>query len=65
MSSIAHDQGSNIRQATDLLHTKKVRTGVNCSVYILQFWCIADDFKNNTSIDRALDAVSPQHIGNS
>ena len=56
VSSIVHDQGSNMRCATDLLQIEKGWTGVNCSAHILQL-CIADGFKNNTSIDRALGAA--------
>ena len=43
VSSIVHDQGSNMRQATDLLQIEKGWTGVNCS-HILQL-CIGDGFK--------------------
>ena len=52
VSSIVHDQGSNMRRATNLLQIEKGWTGVNCSAHILQL-CIGDGFKNNASIDRA------------
>ena len=56
VSSIVHDQGSNMRRATDLLQIEKGWTEVNCSAHILQL-CIADGFKNNTSIERAIGAA--------
>ena len=56
VSSIVHDQGSNMRRATDLLQIEKGWTRVNCSAHILQL-CIGDGFKNNASIDRALGAA--------
>ena len=56
VSSIVHDQGSNMRRATNLLQIEKGWTGVNCSAHILQL-CIGDGFKNNASIDRALGAA--------
>ena len=56
VSSIAHDQGSNMRWATNLLQIEKGWTGVNCSAHILQL-CIGDGFKNNASIDRVLGAA--------
>ena len=45
-----------MRRATDLLQIEKGWTEVSCLTHILQL-CIADDFKNNTSIDRALCAA--------
>ena len=56
VSSIVHDQGSNMRRATALLQSEKGWTGVNCSAHILQL-CISDGFKNNASIDRAIGAA--------
>ena len=39
VSSIVHDQRSNLRRASDLLQIEKGWTGVNCSTHILQL-CI-------------------------
>ena len=46
-----------MRRATDLLQIENRWTGVNCSAHIILQLCIADGFKNNTSIDRALGAA--------
>ena len=56
VSSIVHDQGSNMRRATNLLQIERGWTGVNCSAHILQL-CIGDGFKNSAFIDRALGAA--------
>ena len=53
---IVHDQGSNMRQANDLLRIEKGWAGVNCSAHILKL-CISDGSRNNASIDRALGAA--------
>ena len=56
VSSIVHNQESNMRRATNLLQVEQGWAGVNCSAHILQL-CINDGFKNNASIDRALGAA--------
>ena len=56
VSSIVHDQGSNMRQATDMFKTEKGWARVNRLAHILQL-CISDGFKNNASIDIALCAA--------
>ena len=45
-----------MRRTTDLLQIEKGWAGMNYSAHILQI-CISDGFKNNASIDRALDAA--------
>ena len=56
MSSIVHDQGYNMRQASDILFNEKGWISVCCSAHMLQL-CISDGFKSTTCIDRALGAA--------
>ena len=56
VSSIVHDQGSNMRRASDLLYNEKGWNSICCSAHMLQL-CISDGFKSTTSIDRALGAA--------
>ena len=56
ISNIVHDQGSNMRWATDLLQMEKEWVGVNCSAHIFQL-CISNGFKNNAPINRTLVAA--------
>ena len=56
VSSIVHDQGSNMRRASDILFNEKGWISVWCSTHMLQL-CISDGFKSTTSIDRALGAA--------
>ena len=56
VSSIVHDQGSNMRRASEILFNKKGWISVCCSAHMLQL-CISNGFTSTTFIDRALGAA--------
>ena len=56
VSSIVHDQRSNMRRASDILFNDKGWNSIGCSAHILQL-CIGDGFKVTATIDRTLGAA--------
>ena len=56
VGNIVHDQGLNMRRASDILFSDKGWNSICCSAHMLQL-CISGGFKATTTIDRALGAA--------